>query len=319
MIFKLLALILLSLGAQADNLCQYNSIDKSLVTPNGTLYMNFAPHRSRDELELFETILDNPSEVTPDVIPELEAMLKRLEPIMQLNAQWTEVRKLQKLVSLGKIDWIGVEFSQKELDALDDHNRSALERFNTVRALLSKAGAKSETVDSMLLLFSASAGRYVYFLDASVRANTRLLALDSEDLKSKGLGLLEENRFRREAMNIFVQARPDLKEKVDQATAKLDALSKNGREFTDVEIESAVRDVNDKEFSDFLTKSYKGVREFWRVQRAREKWTVSTIVSQQGNGWISEGSQHEDIVPELSRLCKENLKTKGSSSRSIAR
>ncbi len=61
MILKLLTSILLSSGAQAENLCQYNSVDKSLVTPNGTLYMNFAPHRSRDELELFETILDNPS------------------------------------------------------------------------------------------------------------------------------------------------------------------------------------------------------------------------------------------------------------------
>ncbi len=246
------------------------------------------------------------------MIPELEAMLKRLEPIMQLKAQWTEVRKLQKLVSLGKIDWIGVEFSEKELDALDDHGRSALERFNTVRALLSKAGAKSETVDSMLLLFSASAGRYVYFSDASVRAKTRLLALDSEDLKSKGLSLLEENRYRREAMNIFAQARLDLKEKVDHAVAKLDALSKNGREFSDADIESAVSDINDKGFSDFLTKSYIGVREFWRVQKAREKWTVSKIVSQQGNGSISEGSQHEYIVQELSRLCKENLKTKRS-------
>lgn len=286
--------------------CRLDSVSNRVEIGQSVVYLNFQSHRSSKELALFEAILKNPAKLSQEMVPELHNMLSKIEPIMKLNAQLKDTRRLESLVNSKEINWLGVEYSRSEVESLDSNGLTGPQRFDLLRAQFERISQDRDFVDKMMLLFAGSSARYVWFSSQSVRKVIRLIPLENEELKTRGLELLTDIPFHRELLTTFTaKLNPQLAPHVDYVLARLDEMDEKQRTtITDAEIKDLVSRISDADARDFASKIFKEEREFSNIMLARSKKAAEALLNQEGSGWMSYGTGHkEEIMSELKRIC----------------
>jgi len=272
---------------------------------NSALYMNFAAHRSNDELALLNAMINDPSQVDADLLVDLQKVVDGLDAFMHLGKQLGQATYLRSLIADGKIGWIGVEFSAEELGLRDERGRSLADRAKVLREALEKAGATQDLTDNMVLLYAGSAGRFVWFSDGNVRNKVHLVPMDNQEMKEQAGSLLDEVIVSKKLLEAYAnKIRPALKMSVQTVLNRLTENGETWKELSDGEISESVAPLaTDSGAVLFATNLFFKDREFSRVQKARNQIMINAILGQKGGGWISAGTKHGGLVEDLARAC----------------
>ena len=288
-----------------EELCKFDSktglfvdFDKS----RKNIFMDFAPHRSANELTLLEDMISHPEIYNPEAIVELGPALDRLEAKLKLSKELEQAQRLHKFVTNGEINWIGIEYSPMEISRRDSQGRTLSDRFQILSTLLEARGASKSTLERTLLLYAGSSTIYAWLKYPELRQRTKQVSLESNSLKKQAIDALNNSEF---LFTIVEEAAktPELRKKLQ---AIHDAYEKNIAPRTlipDQEIRDLVKDTIDPSWIQMVTLYLKSERDFIRVQNARDQFEANTADDQKGNGFLALGTDHQIINQTLTNAC----------------
>lgn len=302
----LLSLVTSTAGAAEDSSTVCKFVEGVITTKDGEkVFVDFGVQPSENHAALLTNVAKAAADdkTSESVLKDGMAMLRAQGRVLVQNYQ-AKIPWIQERIAKDRVTWIGTEQTETELG--DATGSTFAKSFDALKAQLTSRKLQKEAAEKAMTVGACPSAPVCHWLqDKTVRKNIKLVAIDSDALKSQGHELRKAEAAIFQELDALVAANKITKDEFAMIQREIKNIHLVSEPPDQKARNRARQRYSLREVSEAMVKLYDGVIAIKKNTSDRERAIAEKAFAQKGNGILSFSPGRRDtIVQTLESVCR---------------